>query len=92
MSNLAYHPKGLKVKKRLCRPGTKYPSSGVTTSDFGQLPLELTIVHPALGGWWEKGLRPGVFGAMSQEAREFQTAADSAAELERFRLGWLSYL
>src|SRR3954470_9309388 len=47
MSNLAYHPKGLKVKVRLSRTGTNYPSSGVTTSDFGQLPLESTIVHPA---------------------------------------------
>src|ERR1035437_10632028 len=46
MSNLAYHPKGLKVKEGPFRPGTNHPSSDVTTSDFRQLPLEVTIVHP----------------------------------------------
>src|ERR1019366_1617072 len=46
MSNLAYHPKGLKVKEGPFRPGTNHPSSDVTTSDFRQLPLEFTIVHP----------------------------------------------
>jgi len=45
MSNLAYHSKGLKVKKGLFYPKTNYPLSGVTTPDYGQLPLELKIVH-----------------------------------------------
>src|SRR5260370_16134614 len=58
MSNLAYHPKGLKVKVGLCHPEAKHPFSGVTTPDSGQLPLELKIVHPAWGLVGRSVLRP----------------------------------
>src|SRR6476659_6768480 len=74
MSNLAYHPKGLKVKKRLCHSGTKYPSSGVTTPDFRQIPLELTIVHPASGGWWNKGFRQGFEAGLGRPGEKKKAA------------------
>src|SRR5262249_51836959 len=45
MSNLAYHPKGLKVKARLRRSRTNQPLSGAMASDSRQFPLEVSIVH-----------------------------------------------
>src|ERR1035437_9471897 len=53
MSNLAYHPKGLKVKEGLCRPGTNRPFPDVSTSDFGQFPLNsrLYTLRPRHSGF-----------------------------------------
>src|ERR1035437_9792261 len=78
MSNLAYHPKGLKVKEGPFRPGTNHPSSDVTTSDFRELPLEFTIVHPG-------SVRGGAGGATRHEVSHKGRGMRFPAETQRRR-------